>query len=272
ASSRTNPRETGGDQPSRRNEVDTLRKYEQDRNVQVDKRPVTARVDPGAVDKLSPRDAAALKLNYEFQGKVAKQDGTYKAIKVAPPGSKPTAPDKALDQVLSRGGKVTTEDGKTITEVERIDGKPVPRRDITRQSQSDVDQKIHEAADSTDPDKKAEADIANALRKCIIQFNDPLPSVGGTSPGEIDAGTEKTIIEVYNGDQDLNDAKGSQASKYINEPTSNPAGRRVVYYTPNLKDAAHIEAIKKFEQTYGVRVFTDPGKLRNYLRRTGERC
>jgi hypothetical protein len=271
-SPRTNPRETGGDQPSRRNEVDTLRKYEQDRNVQVDKRPVSARVDPDAVAKLPARDAAALKLNYEFQGKVAKPDGTYKALRVVRPGSKPTAPDKALDQVLSRGGKVTTEDGKTITEVERIDGKPVTRRDITRQSQSDVDQKIREAADSGDVDRKAEADVAKALRKCIIQFNDPLPNVGGTSPGEIDAGTEKTIVEVYNGDQDLFDAKGAQASKYINEPTANPAGRRVVYYTPNLKDAQHIEAIKKFEQTYGVRVFTDTGKLRNYLRRTGERC
>ncbi|TCO45346.1 hypothetical protein [Actinocrispum wychmicini] len=270
---RTNSRETGGDRPSRKKEVDTLDQYAKDRGAKVDKRPVDVQVDPDAVAKLTAREAAALKLNYKFQGRVQKPDGTYKVLQVVPRGAEPTAPQKALETVLARGGKVTADGGKTtVTEVERVEGKPVTARDITRQSSSDVDRKIREAAESTDPDKNAEAAIARALRKCIIQFNDPLPSSGGTSPGEIDAGTERTIVEVYNGKQDLFDAKGSQADKYINDPAANPAGRRVVYYVPNLSGSENIETIKRFEQTYGVRVFTDAGKLRNFLRRTGERC
>ncbi len=141
------------------------------------------------------------------------------------------------------------------------------------QSQEQIDKLIDEAANSEDPDKEAEADAAKALRKCVTQFNQKLPPTApGVRPGEIDVGTAKSIVEVYNGTKNLFDAKGDQVNKYLTDIAVNPEGRRVLLYVPNLGDPANIGVLKNFERTYGVQVFSSTDKLRNYMRRTGENC
>lgn len=141
------------------------------------------------------------------------------------------------------------------------------------QSQEQIDKLIDDAANSGDPDKQAEADAAKALRKCVTQFNQKLPPTSpGERPGEIDVGTAKSIVEVYNGTKNLFDAKGGQVNKYLTDIATNPEGRRVLVYVPNLGDPANIGILKSFEQAYGVQVFSSTDKLRNYMRRTGENC
>jgi peptidoglycan hydrolase CwlO-like protein len=113
----------GGDPVSRKSQGAALDAYANSHGVTVDKRPLTARLSPEAVSKLSPSEAANLTLLRAFDGLVRKPNGNYKALDVTPAGAQPAAAQKAFDDATARGGPATAVvDGKKITidEVEQV--------------------------------------------------------------------------------------------------------------------------------------------------------
>jgi hypothetical protein len=129
ASALTQPKQVagdGGDPVSRRQQNDALDAYAKDSHVQVDKRPVTARLTPDAVGKLPPSAATDLQLTRTYDGLVRKPNGNYQALYVPTRTTGTTPGRKGFDDVIKAGGQATaTVDGKRIVIDEVV---PVPAK------------------------------------------------------------------------------------------------------------------------------------------------
>ncbi|MGY0235398.1 polymorphic toxin-type HINT domain-containing protein [Longispora urticae] len=124
----TRPAGNGGDSVSRRPEQAALDAYAKSNRVTVDRRPVSARLSPDAVSRLSAEEAARLRTTASYDGLVRKPNGNYRAVRVQNPGSESV--HKPFDDAIRRGGRATTTvDGRkvTIDEVATVPGRGTSR-------------------------------------------------------------------------------------------------------------------------------------------------
>ncbi|MQY24861.1 EndoU domain-containing protein [Nocardia aurantia] len=114
-----------GNAASRQQQTAALRKYAQDKGVQLVERPVTSRLTADTLSRMSEQEVAALTGGgqRQFDALVRRPDGTYVGVVVRrPAGAAPS--EAAFDASISRGGQAqTTLDGAdiTITQVDVID-------------------------------------------------------------------------------------------------------------------------------------------------------
>ncbi|QKW18108.1 hypothetical protein HUT16_02655 [Kitasatospora sp. NA04385] len=126
------PQVDGGDSVSGATSGKPLDQYADHSGEKVDKRPVTAVVDPDAVSRVSADDAGALPPVRFYNGLVKKSDGTYRALYLSSPDQKPTKAETAFDDTVSRGAAgVAFVDGKKflITDVQPVDAPTSPQPD-----------------------------------------------------------------------------------------------------------------------------------------------
>jgi hypothetical protein len=134
------------------------------------------------------------------------------------------------------------------------------------QSPEELDKKIDDKQKSPNPDDQLEGQLGKALRDCLTQFDLPFDAAPPHNAGQIDAGTDGAIIEVYNGTKHDLDGKSGQMTKYKEHPDVNPGGKRQVFVlAPNVSELDRA----RFAKDNGVRVFGSIDHLRNHLRRNG---
>ncbi|GLY68833.1 hypothetical protein [Amycolatopsis taiwanensis] len=118
----------GGDPVSRVRQNEALDAYGKANGVEVDKRPVWARLTPGAVRNLPPSASTTLHVTRTYDGLVRKPTGRYRALVVPSPTTGITPGQKGFDDAVRTGGPaVATRDGQQIIidEVVTVPGKPV---------------------------------------------------------------------------------------------------------------------------------------------------
>ncbi|WP_019931245.1 EndoU domain-containing protein [Nocardia sp. BMG111209] len=132
----TSPVPVSGNAASRQQQAAALRKYAQDKSIQLVERPVTSRLTADTLSHMSEQEVAALTGGgqREFDALARRADGTYVGVVVRrSSGVDPS--EAAFDASISRGGQAeTTLDGAaiTITGVDLIDpvandgGTPAP--------------------------------------------------------------------------------------------------------------------------------------------------
>ncbi|MFE9581443.1 hypothetical protein ACFYO1_34060 [Nocardia sp. NPDC006044] len=120
-----------GNTASTQHQAAALRAYAQNRNVQVLARPVTARLTPETVGRMSEQQVAVLSGGgtRQFDAVVRKPDGTYTGLIVTPPGG--TSPSQsAVDDAIRQGGRAQASlsgSDITITEVQVVPPPPPPQ-------------------------------------------------------------------------------------------------------------------------------------------------
>ncbi|MFI9328741.1 polymorphic toxin-type HINT domain-containing protein [Kitasatospora sp. NPDC052868] len=94
--------------------------YARKNGVKVDKRPVTAYLDPDAVNRLDASDLALLAPVATYEGLIPKPNGHYKALEIWDTAGGSGPGQEAFNSVLAKGGQATVPNGggkKIIDEV-----------------------------------------------------------------------------------------------------------------------------------------------------------
>ncbi|MFE7526646.1 polymorphic toxin-type HINT domain-containing protein [Kitasatospora sp. NPDC057542] len=113
---------TGGDARSPAGKNAAIDAYARTNDVKVDKRPVTAYLTPGAVNRLDASDLARLNPVATYDALVLKPNGHYKALQVQDADSETGPGQEAFNGALAKGGQATTANGgkKIIDEAETL--------------------------------------------------------------------------------------------------------------------------------------------------------
>ncbi|MBO2458859.1 Flp family type IVb pilin [Actinomadura violacea] len=136
------------------------------------------------------------------------------------------------------------------------------RADADRARNKIIDKKIAENAASPEANVRVPAEVARELRSIVRNFEKKYGPNG--KDGEIDIETNKSIIEVANG----KNAKGkvSQATRNTGNPITNPSGKPIIIYAPNMKYGA----IKNLRLKTNATVVQNMDELKQALRDLGE--
>lgn len=107
-----------------------------------------------------------------------------------------------------------------------------------------------------------EGKVGNALRDNLVNFQKKYGKNG--RDGEIDAETEKAIIESASGDSARGKVK--QATRNTNNPITNPSKKPIIVYAPDMRYGA----VKNLERQTGAKVVRSIPELKQELRSLGE--
>jgi len=125
-----------------------------------------------------------------------------------------------------------------------------------------INSKVDNALKSADPNKKVEGDVGDALRDHLTNFEKKYGKNG--KDGEIDAETDKAIIEIANGKKA--GGKAAQINRNKNSAITNPSGKPVIMYAPNMKT----NALNMVRKETGSVVVRNMDELKQALRDLGE--
>lgn len=216
------------------------------------------RADPGCDDAAKARkeaEAAARQLRAaERAQKVKDIDGALQAKRYEDADNFSDDLETMAKDAEARAAKDPTPENKKEAQDAR-DAAEKARNKI-------IDQKIAERAVSPDERVSLPAKTARALRSVVRNFEKQYGPNG--TKGEIDIETGKAIIEVAAGTRAR--GKVAQHGRNANNPVTNPHGKPIIIYAPNMKRGA----VQNLRNKTGAKVIDNLDDLKAALRELGE--